>query len=86
MSEEKSELPPVVWSKRGDVYSEEEAEQKHSLGNKETILVGNEVVRQMKEKERIEKAMNDFSDKMHMEICLHLILRYSIPLQIMVQN
>ena len=54
MSEEKSELPPVVWSKRGDVYSEEEAEQKHSLGNKETILVGNEVVRQMKEKERIE--------------------------------
>ena len=49
-------------------YSEEEAEQKHSLGNKETILVGNEVVRQMKEKERIEKAMNDFSDKMHMEV------------------
>ena len=68
MSEEKSELPPVVWSKRGDVYSEEEAEAKHALGNKETILVGNEVVRQMKEKERIEKAMNDFSDKMHMEI------------------
>ena len=68
MSEEKSELPPVVWSKRGDVYSEEEAEAKHDLGNKETVLVGNEVVRQMKEKERIEKAMNDFSDKMHMEI------------------
>ena len=68
MSEEKSELPPVVWSKRGDVYSEEEAKAKHDLGNKETVLVGNEVVRQMKEKERIEKAMNDFSDKMHMVI------------------
>ena len=27
MSEEKSELPPVVWSKRGDVYSEEEADK-----------------------------------------------------------
>ena len=53
MTDDKSKLPPVVWSKRGDVYSEEEAEAKHALGNKETIMVGNEVVRQMKEKERM---------------------------------
>ena len=68
MTDDKSKLPPVVWSKRGDVYSEEEAEAKHALGNKETIMVSNEVVRQMKEKERIEKAMANINDKMQMEI------------------
>ena len=67
MTDDKSKLPSVVWSKRGDVYSEEEAEAKHALGNKETVMVGNEVVRQMKEKERIEKAMAK-NDKMQMEI------------------
>ena len=68
MTDDKSKLPPVVWSKRGDVYSEEEAEAKHALANKETIMVSNEVVRQMKEKERIEKAMANINDKMQMEI------------------
>ena len=56
MTDDKSKLFPVVWTKRGETYSEEEAEAKHALGNKETMMVGNEVVRQMKEKERIEKA------------------------------
>ena len=57
MTDDKSKLPPVVWTKRGETYSEEEQKRKHALGNKETIMVGNEVVRQMKEKERIEKRL-----------------------------
>ena len=28
MTDDKSKLPPVVWTKRGETYSEEEAEAK----------------------------------------------------------
>ena len=66
MSEDKK--PAITWTKKGEKYTPEQLEKKHELGNKETIALAAEEARQVLEKERIEKAMNDFGDQMQMEV------------------
>ena len=66
MSEDKK--PAITWTTKGEKYTPEQLEIKHELGNKETIALAAEEARQVLEKERIEKAMNDFGDQMQMEV------------------
>ena len=63
-----SNKPAITWTAQGDKYTSEEIERKHELGDKETIALAQEEVRQVLEKERMDKVMNEVQDKMQMEV------------------
>ena len=63
-----SNKPAITWTAQGDKYTPEEIERKHELGDKETIALAQEEVRQVLEKERMDKVMNEVQDKMQMEV------------------
>ena len=63
-----SDKPAITWTTKGDKYTPEEIERKHELGDKETVALAKEEVRQVLEKERMDKVMNDVGDKMQMEV------------------
>ena len=57
-----SDKPAITWTTKGDKYTPEEIERKHELGDKETVALAKEEVRQVLEKERMDKVMNDVGD------------------------
>lgn len=56
----------IRWQK--GKYTEEEKREKHEKGAKESILLQKETVRQIFEKERMEKIMSKVEDKMQMQV------------------